>query len=136
MKQMLYGIDLLVYGLCVALAVWLGPRGPLWYGGLALSAVGAGLWVLARWQLGGSFSLRPRAHQLVTHGLYARFRHPIYVFASLALLGAFLALQVWPVLVIWLVVVLIQLGRVRREERVLQTTFGQEYEAYRRRTWF
>jgi protein-S-isoprenylcysteine O-methyltransferase Ste14 len=76
------------------------------------------------------------ARQLVTRGLYAKLRHPVYVFGSLAWLGALLALLGWSALIIWLVVVVIEFSRARREERVLAQTFGPEYEAYRSRTWF
>src|ERR1700732_1696087 len=44
-----------------------------------------GLLVLARIQLGGSFSVRPKAQALVTHGLYSRIRNPIYLFGGLAI---------------------------------------------------
>lgn len=47
-----------------------------------------------------------------------------------------LALQGWPALIIWVIVILIQLGLVRREERVLAETFGAKYATYRSRTWF
>jgi protein-S-isoprenylcysteine O-methyltransferase Ste14 len=72
----------------------------------------------------------------VTRGLYSKLRHPIYVFGSLAYIGALLALLGWSGLIICLVLVLIQVGRARREERVLAEAFGPEYAAYRSRTWF
>lgn len=36
------------------------------------------LLILARIELGGAFSVRPKAQALVTHGLYSRIRNPIY----------------------------------------------------------
>ena len=132
-------IDIIVYLVYLAffaLAVVAGPRSTFWYVGLCLSAVCAVLWFLARWQLGEAFSVTPEARQLVTRGLYSRLRHPIYVFGTLAFLFVVLALQGWPALIIWLVVILIQVGRARREEAVLAETFGAEYAAYRSRTWF
>src|SRR5271166_5246898 len=50
------------------------------------------LWMLARHQIGASFAVRAEAKELVTHGLYSRIRHPIYVFGGLAFLGEFVAL--------------------------------------------
>ena len=132
-------IDIIVYLVYLAffaLAVVAGPRSTFWYVGLCLSAVCAVLWFLARWQLGEAFSVTPEARQLVTRGLYSRLRHPIYVFGTLAFLFIVLALQGWPALIIWLVVILIQVGRARREEAVLAEEFGAEYAAYRSRTWF
>jgi protein-S-isoprenylcysteine O-methyltransferase Ste14 len=136
MKKVRRWIDFVQYPLIVGLAVWFGPRVALWYAGLCFSLVFAVLWGLARWQLGESFSVDPEAHKLVTQGLYARIRHPVYLFGDLAYLGALLALQVWPALLIWLAVVLEDIRRARQEERVLAKAFGPEYMAYRSRTWF
>jgi len=132
-------IDIAVYLIYLAffgLAIVAGPRGTLWYAALCLSAGCSVLWLIARWQLGDAFSVGPEARKLVTRGLYSRIRHPIYVFGSLAFLFVVLALQGWFALIIWLVVILIQVRRARREERVLVEKFGEEYTTYRSRTWF
>jgi protein-S-isoprenylcysteine O-methyltransferase Ste14 len=118
------------------LAARFGLPNPLWYAGLLLTAVSLPLWVVARRQLGAAFAARPLARQLVTHGLYTRIRHPIYVFGSLAYFGGLLALQVWPVLLGWMALTPIEVVRARREERVLAEAFGTDYAAYRSRTWF
>ena len=132
-------IDIAVYLIYLAffgLAVVAGPRGTLSYVALCLSVACSVLWFVARWQLGDAFSIAPEARQLLTRGLYSRIRHPIYVFGTLAFLFVALALQGWPALIIWVVVILIQGVRVRREERVMAETFGEEYTAYRSKTWF
>jgi protein-S-isoprenylcysteine O-methyltransferase Ste14 len=132
-------IDVAVYLIYIAffgLAVVVGPRGTLWYVALGLSAGCSVLWFVARWQLGDAFSVAPEARQLVTRGLYSKIRHPIYVFGTLAFLFVVLALQGWSALIIWVVVILIQIGRARREEHVLAKMFGADYTAYRSRTWF
>jgi protein-S-isoprenylcysteine O-methyltransferase Ste14 len=129
-------MDFVVYPVVLALAVLLGPRGTLWYAGLCLSVVSAALWLVARRQLGDAFSTRLEARHLVTRGLYAKLRHPIYVFGSLAYLGALLALMGWPALIIWLVILVVEMRRARREEQALAEAFGQEYAEYRSRTWF
>lgn len=132
-------IDIAVYLIYLAffgLAIVAGPRRTLWSVALCLSAGCAVLWFVARWQLGDAFSVGPEARQLVTRGLYSRIRHPIYVFGTLAFLFLVLALQGWFALVIWFVVILIQVRRARREERVLAEMFGEEYTTYRSRTWF
>ena len=95
-----------------------------------------GLWLVARRQLGDAFSVTARARHLVTHGMYSKIRHPVYVFGTLAFLLVVLALLGWGALVWWAVVIAIQISRVRREEKVLAQRFGEEYEAYRSRTWF
>lgn len=104
--------------------------------GTALAVVGISLIALARYQLGKSFAVRAKAHELVTHGLYSKIRNPIYVFGVVMFTGVVLVLQM-PVLWIALVAMVIgQTIRARREARVLETAFGDTYREYRRKTWF
>ena len=121
-------ISYLVYLAFFGFGVIARLNNTLSYIALFLSLVCAVLWFVARWQLGEAFS--------VTQGLYSKIRHPIYVFGTMAFLFVVLALQGWPALIIWAFVILIQVARVRREERVLAEAFGAEYTAYRSRTWF
>jgi protein-S-isoprenylcysteine O-methyltransferase Ste14 len=134
-KRILRWTDLVACLVLLALAVRFGPHTRLWCVGLLLSAATLPLWVLARCQLGSAFSAMPEARSLVTHGLYSRLRHPIYVFGCLAYFGSLLALQVWPVLVAWLALTPIEVVRAKREDRVLAAAFGPAYAAYRRNTW-
>ena len=129
-------ISYLVYLAFFGFAIVAGPHTMLSYIALCLSLACAVLWFVARWQLGEAFSVTAQARQLVTQGLYSKIRHPIYVFGTLAFLLIILALQGWPALFIWAIVILIQVTRVRREERVLAEKFGAEYTAYRSKTWF
>jgi protein-S-isoprenylcysteine O-methyltransferase Ste14 len=123
--------------LVVACAVlYLSPRRVLWFVGLGVACVSFPLWVLARLQLGASFSIKAEARRLVTNGLYSKIRNPIYVFGAVASFGVMLALQFWPALLLWLAMTPLQFIRVRREERVLREAFGEQYEHYRSRTWF
>src|SRR5437899_11930485 len=50
--------------------------------GLAIFVPAFLLFVLARIELGRAFSLKAKASTLVTTGLYARIRNPIYVFGG------------------------------------------------------
>ncbi len=94
-------------------------------------------WVgTARYQLGRSFSVTPQARQLVTNGLYARFRNPIYLASPILLIGLSLVLAQWWPMLLLLVVVPLQIVRARREASVLRAAFGAEYDRYRARTWF
>src|SRR4249919_1734569 len=84
----------LIIGCAMALSVWsqiaLVDRG-VWRTrsvvGLAILVPSFFLWVLARHQLGDSFTPRAEARRLVTHGLYARIRNPIYLFAECMAIG-------------------------------------------------
>lgn len=126
----------LFYLVLVALAVVADVRSPVWFVVLGLSAICAIVWVVARRQLGEAFAVRPEARQLVVTGLYAKLRHPIYVFGTMAFLLVLLALQGWQALAIWAILIPVQVIRGRREEGVLAEAFGAEYEAYRNSTWF
>ena len=73
-------------------------------------------------------------HRLATTGLYARMRHPQYVAFILIMLGFLLQ---WPTiltLVMFPILVWMYARLAKAEERDALTEFGQEYEAYRRRT--
>jgi protein-S-isoprenylcysteine O-methyltransferase Ste14 len=92
--------------------------------------------VIARYQLGRAFSITPQARRLVTTGLYARIRNPIYVASPIYVVGlAFLIARWWPLLLL-IVIVPMQIVRARREEAVLRAAFGNEYDRYRAQTWF
>ncbi len=104
--------------------------------GTVLMLIGIGGIVTARFQLGKSFAIRAKAHQLVTHGIYSKIRNPIYVSGAVMLAGFVLVLH-RPIL--WLVVValiIMQTVRARREAKVLEAAFGDAYREYRRKTWF
>jgi protein-S-isoprenylcysteine O-methyltransferase Ste14 len=118
------------------LVSWAAPWNMQRYAGSVLVVVGVAFIGVARYQLGKSFSIRPKARELVIHGLYSKIRNPIYVFGSIIILGLILVLQK-PVLWVGLAaVVAIQTIRARREARVLEEAFGDSYREYRRKTWF
>lgn len=104
--------------------------------GVILGVPALSLWLLARIQLGRSFAVRALAKELVTHGLYAKIRNPVYVFGSLFIAGLILAIgrPIW--LLILVLLVPLQVIRARKEARVLEEKFGDAYREYRSRTWF
>jgi protein-S-isoprenylcysteine O-methyltransferase Ste14 len=94
-------------------------------------------WIaVARYQLGGSFSVMPKARRLVTNGLYRRLRHPIYVASPFFLVGLALVLRRWWPFVLGAFITPVQIVRARREDAVLRAAFGAEYDQYREETWF
>ena len=104
--------------------------------GVALAAVSFALVVVARVQLGKAFAVTPKAKDLVTHGLYSRLQHPMYVFVDLTVCGIALAVHRWYVLLLLVILLPLQTRNARRERRLLQEKFGERYKTYRRATWF
>lgn len=104
--------------------------------GLLIVVPSFAVWTVARYQLGDAFTARAEARRLVTHGLYATFRNPIYVFGELLWIGAVVfAGRPW-MLVVTFVSIPIQVRRARREARILEERFGDRYRADRSRTRF
>ncbi len=94
-------------------------------------------WVcIARFQLGRSFSVTPQARQLVTTGIYARIRNPIYLASPFLLIGLSLVIAHWWPMLLIVILVPVQVVRARREAKILRAAFGAEYDRYRARTWF
>ncbi|MFS8038639.1 protein-S-isoprenylcysteine O-methyltransferase [Xanthobacter sp. AM11] len=100
----------------------------------------AALWLFWRThrQLGRNWSVTLEIkdkHQLITSGVYARVRHPMYSAFFLWALAQALLLPNW----IAGPAGLIGFGtlfffRVGREEQMMREAFGAEYEAYEKRT--
>ena len=113
-----------------------GPWDTMRTSGFLIALFAAAILFVARYQIGGSFSVTPQARALVTHGIYSRIRNPIYVFSALLLAGVFISFHFLRGLFILLVLIPIQTVRARKESQVLEEKFGDEYREYRKRTWF
>jgi protein-S-isoprenylcysteine O-methyltransferase Ste14 len=103
--------------------------------GIFLCLLGLAIGTLARYELGRSFSVRAKATELVTTGIYSRIRNPIYVSSAIVAVGIILMFR-HPVFLVFLVLIPVQMIRARREARVLEANFGEAYRQYRARTWF
>ena len=112
------------------------PWTPTRIAGVVIGLPSLALLVLARIELGGSFSVRPKAQALVTDGLYSRIRNPIYVFGGLTVAGCILYINQPLGLLVFVVIIPLQIYRARQEEKVLEARFGDEYRRYKSRTWF
>ncbi|HXW55568.1 MAG TPA: isoprenylcysteine carboxylmethyltransferase family protein [Candidatus Cybelea sp.] len=113
----------------------LGPLTPSREIGIVLAIIGFLLWAVARIELGRSFSVRAKATQLVTRGIYSKIRNPVYVFGTVFIVGMIL----WAARPKWLlalvIIVPMQVLRARKEAQVLEAKFGDAYRAYRAHTW-
>ena len=122
----------------VFVGVWVAhqPLTPMRLVGIVIALPCALLLMVARMQLGSAFSVEAKASKLVRTGLYSRIRNPIYVFGGLTIIGLLLLAGQPILLLLLLVLIPLQVVRIRREEKVLAEKFGAEYEEYKRGTWF
>jgi protein-S-isoprenylcysteine O-methyltransferase Ste14 len=104
--------------------------------GVAIAAPAFLLFVLARLQLGSAFSVEAKASKLVTTGLYARIRNPIYVFGTLMIVGVIVFVDQPLLLLLLAVLIPLQVWRSGKEAKALEEKFGAEYRQYKRKTWF
>jgi protein-S-isoprenylcysteine O-methyltransferase Ste14 len=104
--------------------------------GMIVATAGYVLWIVARLQLGKSFTARVEARELVTTGLYSKFRNPIYFFSTMGIFAMCLAMR-WYGPGVGFVVFssIFQWARARKEAEILEAKFGDAYRQYRARTW-
>jgi len=96
----------------------------------------ASLWLFWRSHadLGRNFSIKlviREHHGLVTTGVYRLIRHPMYTSALLWSLGQAFLLPNWATAIAGMVgFCILYCGRVGREEKLMLSTFGDEYRKY------
>ena len=76
----------------------------------------------------------PRTKHLMTDGPYRLSRNPMLTGIFLYLIGCGVWLMTWQAAVFFVAFVLVMLLQVRSEEKRLRLDFGEEYDAYCRRT--
>ncbi len=126
--HVIYPIAFLPQGL----AVWVGVALIV----VSIVIVGSALRAMARAKT--PFHFRKPTTAVVTDGAFRYSRNPMYVSLALLYLGiASLVNTPWLVLLLVPLMVVIQRGVVRREERYLEGKFGEHYGQYKRqvRRW-
>ena len=105
--------------------------------GVVLFAAGGALRIWPVFVLGRRFSglvaIQP-GHTLVTRGIYGVIRHPSYLGLLVNSLGWALAFRSGVGVLLTALLIPPLVARIRAEERLLHTQFGDEYDAYRSRT--
>jgi protein-S-isoprenylcysteine O-methyltransferase Ste14 len=105
--------------------------------GFAIALLSALFAAWGMWTLGRSYGIRLdlfEGHALKTDGAFALVRHPMYLGIVLFHLGASLALESLPLLVLTAVVVVpYTLARIAAEDGVLREGFGIRHVEYARR---
>lgn len=116
--------------LAAALPFW--PRIVL---GIVIAAAGAALaFVGVRTFRAAGTNVEPwkPSLRLVTTGIYARLRNPMYMGLLLVVLGIAVALASdWTLLMFVLMALILHYGVVLREERYLEAKFGDDYRRYK-----
>ncbi|OGD62023.1 hypothetical protein A2160_00460 [Candidatus Beckwithbacteria bacterium RBG_13_42_9] len=99
--------------------------------------VGASLWLFSYFYRHPSVNFYPTAKELVTTGPYRLLRHPIYSGVALTFLSLSLLVQSWPAFWYALVVILpVNFGRARWEEKIFTEAFAEKYRRYQKETLF
>ncbi len=82
--------------------------------------------------LGRSFSVFPAARKLKTKGFYKYFRHPLYTFfmMNMFIYITFITFSFFNLIVLIVIITMI-FYRIILEEKILMTTFGEEYYQYK-----
>jgi protein-S-isoprenylcysteine O-methyltransferase Ste14 len=106
------------------------------HAGLGLAVLSALFAAWGMWSLGRNYGIKLdlfEGHTLKTNGAFALVRHPMYLGIVTYHLGAALALESVPLLLLTAAVVVpLTIARVAAEERVLREAFGP-YADYARR---
>lgn len=83
---------------------------------------------------GTNVDVRKPATRMVTTGIYAYTRNPMYVALTLLLAGlSFYLNSLWLLILTPVFAVIIQEGVIKREEAYLEMKFGDEYTNYKKR---
>ena len=105
--------------------------------GNAMTLSGLVIAIIARKTLADDWSgdiVLKKEHKLITTGVYAYVRHPIYTGILLMALGTFLVLTTVSMLVFFLVMLFFILYKLTEEEKLLMQHFPKEYPKYRKRS--
>ena len=106
--------------------------------GVVLYVGGGALRLWPVFVLGGRFSglvaIQP-GHTLVTEGIYRTIRNPSYLGLLVLSLGWALAFRSLAGVLLVALMIPPLLARIRSEEALLRSQFGEEYAAYCARTW-
>jgi protein-S-isoprenylcysteine O-methyltransferase Ste14 len=118
---------------------WLWPLpilgGAAFWPGVALVALGVGILIWGRRTLvAGGTNVDPSlpSTAVITSGPYRFSRNPLYGGLAVVYLGLTLAFDAWwGIVVLALVLIVMHLGVIQREERYLERKFGDGYRQYR-----
>lgn len=113
------------------------PLAALQIAGVVLTYLGLPLTIWSRARLGRFWSAvvaLKRDHRLIQSGPYRVVRHPLYSGIILAAIGLAICVTTWSSLLGAALLLICFERRAHKEDALLATEFGAEFEAYRQRT--
>jgi protein-S-isoprenylcysteine O-methyltransferase Ste14 len=116
---------------------FIAPRPALEFAGVAFTYLGMSLLIWSRVHLGRYWSAvvaLKKDHRLIQTGPYRAVRHPLYAGIILASMGVGLCVTTWSSLVGIALLATCFERRAHKEDALLASEFGAEFEAYRQRT--
>jgi len=102
--------------------------------GGVIAILGMAFAVYSLVSLGGNFSIIPQAREVVTKGPYKYMRHPLYLGEIVAISGFVMAHVTAATITILAMLILLQIYRASREEKILASMFPN-YDDYVSRTF-
>jgi len=117
----------------IAQSIWVQSAGIL------LTTLGATVALWARYSLGQYWSSKivvKENHQLIRSGPYAYVRHPIYTGMLLAGVGTAMFIGEWRGILAVLLAATAEVRKAKKEESLMMTEFGDQYQEYRKHTGF
>lgn len=103
---------------------------------IILTSIGLIIWWTASITLGKSFSITPKATELIQIGIYSKIRHPIYIGFSMTGIGLAILTQANLFILLSFLLVVSSFIRAKLEEKKLAERFGERYFKYKKSTWF
>jgi protein-S-isoprenylcysteine O-methyltransferase Ste14 len=104
--------------------------------GFILMIIGMGFNLIVRANLGKNWvplSKTAEGQELITEGIYSKIRHPFYLSILILFLG--IAVISWNLYgLLFLILALMAIIRIRKEENELIAKFGEKYEKYKKET--
>ena len=109
------------------------------YIGLSIIIIGMIFRFYSIWILGKYFTVDVTIrenHKLVDLGIYKLVRHPSYLGSIISFIGFGLSLNNWlSLIIIGFSIIFVMLYRIKIEENLLISQFGQDYTDYQKRTY-
>lgn len=105
--------------------------------GFIIGAIGVVILITGILTLGKYFTASITPKGLVTHGIYSKIRHPIFMGVILVYLGIELIFKsIYGLLLVFFILIPFYIYSAIEEEKMLSKTFKDKYTDYKKKTLF